>query len=118
MAFTNFKSDNKTRLDDKTEAKRAADLAWVQLCRDVDLRDAYRCRACGRRIVKTLRVQPDRAEHHHVIPESLSGPTTLENVCLLCLSCHQDRHIKRTLKISGNANGLLTFERDGKTWRA
>jgi 5-methylcytosine-specific restriction endonuclease McrA len=118
MAFaTNFKSDSSTRLTDRTAEKRAEDKHWHDVCRAVDARDGMRCRACGRKVVRTLARQVDRLEHHHVIPRSLGGQDEAKNVANICLECHDDRHVTRTLEIRGNANSKLTFKQNGKTWR-
>lgn len=117
MSFTNFKSDRKTRLDDKAADKRQAAAHWQDLCRTVDTRDRLQCRACKRKLIKTLTARPDRLERHHVIPLSLGGENAKRNIALLCLQCHTARHVTRTLNISGNADKLLRFEQGGKVWR-
>lgn len=119
MAFqgTNFKSDQPTRLARKTLKITHADQHWRQVCRAVDTRDGLICRACRCRLVKTLTVQPNRCEKHHVIPRSLQGPDETCNVANLCLSCHEARHVTRTLTITGNANQRLSFEQGGKRWK-
>jgi len=99
-----------TRLDAKRAKARAEARTWLDVCRAVNVRDNYTCRSCGRRCVQTLTVQDDRLEHHHVIPKSKGGPDTTANVCILCLQCHDERHVKRTLHISGDANGELTIQ--------
>ena len=83
----------------------------------VSVRDEFRCRACDRRVTRTLAAVPDRIEHHHVIPRSLGGEDTTKNVALLCLSCHTKRHVTGELTITGNANRSLTFTEGGRTWR-
>lgn len=49
------------------------------LARAVMERDAYRCRWCGTHLDLTC---------DHVVPESLGGPTTLDNLQTLCRSCN------------------------------
>lgn len=114
--MTLTRSAMKSRLDEQRDADREEGRAWRELCRFVNERDGYRCRCCQRHVVFSLKRQDARAEHHHVIPLSLGGPDTQQNVALICLKCHEDRHVKRTLHITGNANKKLTFEQDGKTW--
>ena len=68
-------------------------------------RDQGRCRRCG-----------EAGDHfglhcHHIIFRSHGGGTTLENVCLLCPSHHDDVHAGR-LRITGSAEGELLFERN------
>lgn len=108
----------RTRLDDQRESDRAEERHWRDVCREVDQRDGYRCRACGCRLVQTLARVDNRLEHHHVIPLSLGGEDSVENVASLCLRCHEDRHVKRTLHIKGNANRPLQFEQNGRKWAA
>jgi hypothetical protein len=82
----------------------------------VDMRDKGCCRACGK---VTMSAHPDRTkrrEHHHIKGRQIRQAETTSNICLLCCDCHDLRHVKRTLIITGNADGLLTFELDGKTW--
>lgn len=114
---TFFKSDTPTRLNEKASKAKADDKHWREVCRVVDVRDGRYCRCCQRKVVKVLAAQPDRLEHHHVVPRSLGGEDTPANVAVVCLECHQRRHVTRELSITGNANGLLTFERKGLTWQ-
>jgi hypothetical protein len=107
----------RSRLDEKREKARADARTWLDVCRAVNQRDGFTCRCCGRKCVQTLTVQENRLEHHHVLPKSMGGKDTTANVAILCLACHDVRHVKRTLHISGNADAVLTFEQNGMTWR-
>ena len=119
MAFaTNFKSDQPTRLQEKTKADASADQRWRAVCRTVDARDGLICRVCRRRLTITVRVVANRRERHHIIPKSLQGPDESWNVANVCLDCHQARHVTRTLHNSGNADKRLRCERDGKVWHS
>jgi len=89
---------------------------WRAVCREVDERDRFHCRACQRRLTRTLAAIPARLERHHVVPVSRGGQDTTANVCQLCLECHTRRHVSRELEIRGVANGVLTFTRAGRTW--
>lgn len=113
---TLFKSDEPSRLQEKTARAREEERAWFALCRLVDARDGMKCRCCRRRLVQTLSLQPDRREHHHIVPVSLGGQDTKQNLITLCLGCHQDRHVRRTLSITGNAEQTVTFEQAGRIW--
>jgi len=104
------------RARERDRQDRAADKAWLALCRYVDDRDLMRCRCCSRKVTRTIRVQGNRLERHHVRPRSHGGKDTRENVALLCKNCHDERHVTRELHITGNAEGILTFEKDGKVW--
>lgn len=114
MHQTFAKPTPRARQRDKND--READRNWLAVCRAVELRDGFRCRCCKGRVVKTIRLQGDRLEHHHVIPLSLGGPDTVENVAITCKNCHDDRHVSRVLHIKGNAEKRLTFEKDGDVW--
>ena len=46
-------------------------------------RTTYRCRACGK-VVDDREIQFD-----HIIPHSKGGPTTVENIRLLCDMCNR-----------------------------
>jgi 5-methylcytosine-specific restriction endonuclease McrA len=105
-----------TRLTDRTAKKRAEEQHWREVCRLVEIRDGFKCRACGRKVTKTLTLQEDRLEHHHVKPLSLGGEDETFNVACLCLRCHQQRHVMWTLQITGNADSTLTFQQDGTEW--
>lgn len=95
------------RLVDKTAKRKAVDANWRKVCRAVDARDKGECRACLCRTLPTLAAVPNRREHHHIIPRSRGGKDTTANVCILCLDCHTDVHVTRSLEISGNADKLL-----------
>ena len=81
---------------------KAAELRAVYAI--VDRRDEGQCRACGRRCSTTATASEHRGEHHHIQPRSLGGMDTVENVALVCVWCHDERHKKGTLRISGNAH--------------
>ena len=48
----------------------------------------WRCEKCGRRFDEGWMI-----ECHHIIPSSEGGPDTLNNLQLLCTSCHYSRHV-------------------------
>lgn len=104
------------RVTDRKERRLAEEKHWREVCKLVEIRDGFNCRACGRKVTKTLTVQPDRLEHHHVRPRSLGGPDETANVCVICLECHSARHVTRALAIIGNADSTLTFEQEGVVW--
>jgi 5-methylcytosine-specific restriction endonuclease McrA len=60
--------------------------AYRELCREVLERDGWRCQSCGR--MEDLQV-------HHLQWRSQLGDDTLENLIVLCASCHQDVHVQR-----------------------
>lgn len=111
------KSELETRADDRAAKVRRTEADRRATYRLVELRDGMKCRACAIRVVKTLTVQGNRCEHHHIRGRGAKDSETSSNVCLLCLQCHELRHVKRLLHIAGNADGTLKFERDGNVWR-
>jgi hypothetical protein len=78
------------RLKLRMAKARDLDQAWRDCCRYVDQRDRYKCRVCGRRVVKTLTLCAERAEHHHLEARSLVPALKhdVRNVILCCASCH------------------------------
>ena len=66
-------------------------------CFEVNLRDALRCRSCGRE--PTHKATYHRGfGYHHVRPRSQGGPDVIENLILLCQVCHDEHHAgRRTL---------------------
>ncbi len=62
----------------------------------VTARDEHRCRACGT-------YAGISAHRHHLRGKAF---TTLEDVCLVCPSCHAEMHVRvggKQLRIYGNA---------------
>ena len=82
----------------------------------VDVRDKGLCRACGKMTVSKSPDRSKRREHHHIRGRQVKDAETTANILTLCADCHDMRHVKRTLIITGNANQLVTFELDGKVW--
>ena len=95
--------------------KRAAEQqAERDAYRAVNVRDGYRCRACGKsadtRSVDSL----SRGHHHHLTFRSKGGEHSTANVCLLCARCHDDLHAHRLrleVTTEQGADGPL------ETWR-
>ena len=53
---------------------------------------------------------PSWCQAHHIIPWAEGGPTTLENMCLVCSRCHHQIHDEKW-RISRNPrNGKLTLQ--------
>lgn len=65
-------------------------------------RDQSCCRVCGKfcnpRAVGVLY----KAHHHHLIYRSALGPTTVQNVALICAGCHDAEH-RHEIRLSGDA---------------
>ncbi len=96
-----------SRHDKSTAKVRKVERDRREAYRLVDIRDGRKCRACG--ASKNL-------EHHHLIGRGRRESESTAAICLLCKSCHDLKHVKRTLRITGNANQVLTFELLGKVW--
>lgn len=91
---TNFKSDLRSRVDDRLTKEADDARAWRAVCKLVDARDMRTCRACGQR------TNPDalgllRGHRHHIIYRSARGPDESWNLLTLCPKCHNDEHQDR-----------------------
>jgi hypothetical protein len=62
------------------------------------------CRCCGRTY---------GLHRHHIVFRSQLGPTTTENVVLVCVACHEDIHARRLRVVGLDANQPLTFSMEG-----
>lgn len=106
----------RTRADIRASKARNVQKQRLAAYRLAEFRDGGRCRACGRRTLKILTIHPRRLEHHHIAGRSVEHAEDTRNIVCLCRECHEDRHVRRTLHISGNADTSLRFERDGRIW--
>jgi heterodisulfide reductase subunit B len=82
----------------------------------VEGRDAMRCRCCGKPLVRSQEMRLDKLEHHHIDGRQVAEAETTANICCICRECHDERHVKRTLKIEGSADGRLRMEQGGRVW--
>lgn len=103
-----------SRAAERRVKKAQADLQKRAVYRRVDERDGYRCRCCGRPIARQGGLL-NGGHHHEIRYRSLGGPISTANCVLLASACHADVHAGRLI-ISGDADGVLTFERRGKAW--
>ena len=108
MSF--FKSDMPTRVDVKRASKAAVDANWRKVCALVHARDGRACRCCGKR-TNANAVGLLRGHRHHIVYRSAGGKDETINIVTLCPTCHDDEHVKRTLRINGNADEWLIFSR-------
>jgi hypothetical protein len=99
-----FLLNGKTGREERAERKATKLAERRAVYAIVDRRDEGQCRACGRRCSTTATSSDQRGEHHHIIPRSLGGQETPQNVALVCVWCHDERHKKGTLRISGDAH--------------
>lgn len=95
--------NGKTAKEERDERKRAKKAAWLEVCKAVDRRDQGKCRVCGTQCALGSTFS-DRAERHHVRPRSLGGPDASWNLATVCVDCHDKRHKKGALRISGDAD--------------
>ncbi len=68
----------------------------IKLFEDVFARDGGRCVYCGtptRRLQKGLSRAPDLATLDHVVPRSMGGPLSRDNLVLACQACNNERGI-------------------------
>lgn len=101
---------SRAEMDTRHEAKTAKDRTKLKARREayklVDRRDKGLCRNCKAR----------GEEHHHIRGRWVRDAESSGNIVLLCVPCHQLRHVKRTLTITGNADQVLTFAQGERVW--
>lgn len=105
-----------TRVEAKAAKDKGADKAAEEFRAAVWKRDGGKCRCCGRTVVKSLELRPDRGEVHHVSPRSKEKAllTDPRNGILVCaLPCHQDL-THHELSIVAKASGMFTLS--GKSY--
>ena len=90
-----------SRLDQRTKDDQQALVDERKFRAEVIRRDGERCRCCGRKVVKVLRLQPDRLEVHHI--HGRRGVLRFEPraALVLCLVCHQ--------KVTGAVNERIVI---------
>lgn len=110
---TFFKSDMEPIAVTKAKKKVAKEANWRSVCRQVDTRDGYRCRCCGRPGNPDGLIALDRLHRHHLMFRSAGGRDVASNLLLLCPICHSKVHVTRTLRIEAQsahgADGPLAF---------
>lgn len=101
-----------SRFTAKRQRREDALAYYAGVCRAVDARDQYRCRACGRRCDLKALALLDRAHRHHVVYRSAGGPDETWNVATLCAGCHDAQH-RGVIDVRGNADTGLEIWRNG-----
>jgi hypothetical protein len=85
-----------TRSDERADKDRSSAKAWRECCRKVDLRDGDICQSCGCTTVRSLKLQPKRGEHAHIVRRRKEAAIMFDprNVFKACHECHTkfDRH--------------------------
>lgn len=112
-----FKWDTPTRTDAQVQAAKAEAATERAVYAQVTAADEHRCRVCGVWCTPDATTLLGKGHHHHIVYRSAGGPTTVENVCLLCARCHNDEHQHR-IAIDGNAHQapwLTLSRRDPET---
>ncbi len=75
-----------------------------RVCFQANLRDALRCRVCGREPLSQQNYHRG-FEYHHVRAQSEGGSDEIENIVLLCFNCHLRHH-----------QGKLTLPQFDQSW--
>lgn len=81
-----------SRVELKAAKDKSADRAWEECKAIVWRRDGGKCRRCGRHVVKSIELIPQRGEVHHIkrrakVKALLTDPRNCLLVCLL--PCHE-----------------------------
>lgn len=103
--------DYTTQVEDAREADTEENRQWRELCGRINVRDDCKCRACHRRVFPRAITMLHKPHHHHIVFASQGGPDTMENVCTLCSDCHDAVHVKRAMRVEGDAQVALAFFR-------
>lgn len=77
------------RIVDKHQARRDAEKAASEFRLAVQKRDGMKCRVCGRKVIRTLELRPERSEVHHlrgrnVAPEDRYNVDQAIQTCAMC----------------------------------
>lgn len=98
------KWEGKSRVDEQVDAAAADDKNRREVYAFVTAREESRCRVCDAYCNPHASTLLGKGHHHHIVYESAQGPTTIENVILLCAKCHDAEHNTNRIAIEGNAN--------------
>ena len=105
LGYGALQKPEKSCLDEKVAKRAAKEANWRAVCRQVDKRDNYRCRACAVSC-NTDGIDPlDRGHRHHLEFRSKGGQDVASNLITLCARCHDALHRKRTLRIEAGRHG-------------
>ena len=94
--------NGRTRREERAHKRAMTEANWRRVCVTVDRRDGRHCRVCETPVGGLTLLT--RLERHHLIPVSRGGADESWNVATLCKRCHDERHLKGTLQLSGNAD--------------
>ena len=106
-----------SRVEVKAAKDTNCDKAWEACKSIVWKRDHGKCRACGRVVVKTIELVPQRGEVHHIVRRTKAKAllTDPRNCVLVCLHPCHERLTHHELAIIGTAKQVFTGE-DGRTY--
>lgn len=96
------KFDEPSPIDAKVEKQAEAASTETTVYAAVTIRDTHMCRVCAKWFHADAVGLLEGGHHHHIVYRSAQGETSLENVCLLCVKCHNAEH-KHRIAIDGNA---------------
>ena len=106
---SHFRHDQPSRFDEKKDKQSAKEANWDKVKRVTFIRDEGRCRVCGQLISRSATNLLERADPHHITRASKGRVDETWNIVWLCRECHDLVHVKRTLRIEGNADEALTI---------
>lgn len=90
-----------TRVEDMITERALTVVDDRQFKKEVWKRDGYRCRCCGRPVVRTPARIPERGEVHHVHGRGGDLRFEVRAALLLCLKCHE--------RVTGRVNDRLAI---------
>ena len=77
--------------------------------------------SCGRRCCICRRFEPLHLQVHHIRPRSAGGEDSLDNLIVVCLTCHSDIHTQTQLtrrftedELKGHRDSLVRLVGEGK----
>lgn len=99
----------------KARLKRLAQKNRATVMQAVDARDNDQCRIC--QITTSAYDLIRQPHHHHIKYRSQGGQDTVENVILLCASCHDKVHRSGKLRLLGQSDDLQIERLVDDTWK-
>ena len=106
---SNFRHDKPSRFDEKKLKQSAAEANWDKVKRLTFIRDDGRCRVCGQLISRNATNLLERADPHHIMRASKGRVDETWNIVWLCRADHDLVHVKRTLRIEGDADVAVSI---------
>lgn len=104
-----------SRVVEKATKDKSQDKAWEECKRQVWLRDQSKCRCCGRVVVRSLELRPERGEVHHIAGRRKAVMTDPRSCLLVCAHPCHEALTHHELAIIGTAKQTFKGE-DGKTY--